>query len=261
MAADYRYKAKNVDNVWPLTGLTRDESAGLQGKELGPTSGKWVLMKLDIPAATVLKSKDWDNNNWYARTYVGSVIGGTVYVQDIRIAPKDAMVTSTYYDKKWYQPILSVDANNNPGKKVVYDDYGRLSEIVKIKKDDIEHPVLLEKKEYHLMGIPNIPPEVPSNLSVTVNYPQLTFKWNGGDFDDGQTIVYKINVVKFGGGSTIPITIRYISALASQKVFETTFTPASLPEGDYYWSISATDGISTVECNDGDPTLIIYRSY
>ncbi|MBN1600172.1 MAG: hypothetical protein JW915_01125 [Chitinispirillaceae bacterium] len=150
MAGDFRHKAKNVD-TWPSLGLLY-ENLGWNHSETGPTSGKWVLLKMKIPAKTVLADKDWGANNWYARVFVGAVTGGEVYITDIRVAPVKAFITSTYYDTLFNLPVMTVDANNNPGNKAAYDELGRISEVYKIKKGDFEHPVLLQKKEYYLQG-------------------------------------------------------------------------------------------------------------
>jgi hypothetical protein len=73
------------------------------------------------------------------------------YIEDIRIYPAKSLVTTTYYDSKWQQPILTVDANGNPSKKVEYDEFGRPVRWYKINKTTADL-TLLQQKEYHLMG-------------------------------------------------------------------------------------------------------------
>ena len=92
----------------------------------------------------------WDPG-WYARLWAGVPGGGEMWIDDIRFAPKNAMVTTTYYDSKWRQPIMSVDANNKPSQQVVYDNWGRPIEWYRIDPVTmVKH--IKQKKEYHLMG-------------------------------------------------------------------------------------------------------------
>jgi hypothetical protein len=72
-------------------------------------------------------------------------------VDDIRFYPADAIVTTTFYDSKWRQPIMSVDANGNPGYKTVYDDFGRPIEQRNIDKYNPSNTKLISSKKYHLM--------------------------------------------------------------------------------------------------------------
>ena len=106
----------------------------------GPTTGwKLIKMTMTIPAG----------DQYYVRAYIS---GTDACADDIRFAPKNAMVTSTYYDAKWRQPILSVDANNNPSQQITYDTWGRPIEWRKIDKSNPAVTQLVSKKEYHLMG-------------------------------------------------------------------------------------------------------------
>jgi hypothetical protein len=119
--------------------------------------GDWYFVQLPVPAKKDISDAQWNAGYQYAVVWVGcpngNGAGGSaiVYVDDIRFYPKDAMVTSTYYDQKWYQPILSIDANNNPGKKVEYDDFGRPVRWYKINNKNPFDVTLLQEKEYRLM--------------------------------------------------------------------------------------------------------------
>jgi hypothetical protein len=99
------------------------------------------------------------------------------YIEDIRIYPAKSLVTTTYYDSKWQQPILTVDANGNPSQKVEYDEFGRPVRWYKVDKNDPSKNVLLQQKEYHLMGdfyVPNpnkwykIVPEKDENFCIDI---------------------------------------------------------------------------------------------
>jgi hypothetical protein len=125
-----------------LTGMTHETDVTSDAQT--NTSTKWVLMKLEVTAPA--------GNDRYFRASVKNTGSGNVYVDDIRFYPRNAMVTSTYYEQKWYKPILSVDANNNPSQKVEYDDFGRAVRWYKIDKTDPSIVTLLQQKEYHMMG-------------------------------------------------------------------------------------------------------------
>jgi len=52
--------------------------------------------------------------------------------------------------------LLSVDANDQPGRRITYDQFGRATEWKKIdrtkSRGESGADVLVMKKEYHLMG-------------------------------------------------------------------------------------------------------------
>jgi hypothetical protein len=246
MAADYRYKTKVTDNVWPATGLTRDESAGLHGKELGPTGGKWVLMKLEIPAARVLKEKDWENNNWFARAYVGSVIGGTVFIQDIRFAPVDAMVSSTYYDTVFQQPILSVDANNHPGQKVTYDSFGRPVRWHKLNLKEVPgtagFATLLQEKSYSTRN-EGIYLHTPSVGEKYAPGEEIVIKWRNERGRDVQIFYSSTNAAPW-------TSIGSVTHVDGQREYSYTWTiPTGLAAGSLY-GIKVVDIAAPTEVYD-----------
>jgi len=127
MTGDFRYIEKTQDTIWPVhpSALNTVMGVSFNGIKQGPTGGKWVLLKLKIPADSLLGSKNFEDNNWYARMFVGPYKGGEVYIDDIRFYPEKAMVTSSYYDSLWHQPILSIDENNKPGLRISYGGFGR----------------------------------------------------------------------------------------------------------------------------------------
>lgn len=61
-------------------------------------------------------------------------------------------MTTTYYDPMWRKPVITLDNNNNPGRKINYDQFGRPIEWRRIDKSDPATEQLLVEKEYHLMG-------------------------------------------------------------------------------------------------------------
>jgi hypothetical protein len=105
-------------------------------------------------------------------------------------------VSSTYYDSKWQQPVLSVDANNNPGQKVVYDDFDRPIEWYKIDKANPATKTPVQKKEYHLM----CDLEDGENLKVTnpnggekfIPGQEMSIRWNNRETGN-ITISYQNN--------------------------------------------------------------------
>jgi hypothetical protein len=80
---------------------------------------------------------------------------GAIYYDDIRAYPNSAMMTTMYYNDLWRIPVLSVDANNNPSKLTILDQYGRPFIKYKINstmnQSDAGYATLVEQKEYQLM--------------------------------------------------------------------------------------------------------------
>jgi hypothetical protein len=113
---------------------------------------QWKLLTFLIPASKDLSAQMWSTYpNIYARIYIGSpqTTAVTAYLDDIRFYPADAFVTTTYYNQILQKPILSVDANNTPSTKTLYDLFGRPSEIQKFVQNETN--VMLERFNYHFM--------------------------------------------------------------------------------------------------------------
>jgi len=156
MKTDFRYCALADTINWPTPSLTTDGTKPvLSASPISSTdcNGTWKLMTLEIPASVT--SQLSTSVAWYTRSWVGNdplQPSFEAYVDDVRFYPADALVNSTYYDGKWRQPILTVDANDNPSKKIVYDNIGRPIEWRKIDKTNPASTILVQSKSYHLMG-------------------------------------------------------------------------------------------------------------
>jgi len=224
-------KDKSADTAWPVMVPTLTEIGGgsnLTPAQSGTTGGEWVMLQMEVPASTVPASADWDNNNIYARVFVGALTGGEVYIDDIRFAPSDAMVSSTYYDQLWQQPIISVDANNHPGRKVTYDSFGR--PVLWQKLDPVAMATLpVQHKEYHLRN------ELPTDSVIALLSPDggesvtaganVTVRWVNAGTEDIK-LYYKV-----GSGSYAPITA---SALPSQSGWSSYSWTVPTTPGDYF---------------------------
>ncbi len=184
---DVTYRRSSDDGAsWPIQvypNSTSQPELPSSGIINAKKYGDWYYVQLPVPAKKDISDAQWNNGYQYAVVWVGCPNGNgagqsaIVYIDDIRFYPKDAMVTSTYYDKKWYQPILSVDANNNPSQKVEYDDFGRPIRWYKINQKNPANVTLLQQKEYHMMNdfyAPNpnkwykIVPEANENYCIDI---------------------------------------------------------------------------------------------
>jgi hypothetical protein len=156
MATDFRYAISGHENDWPATQLTTVSTpAAIFATPVTASqcAGQWKLMHMEIPA--IVTSQLDPAKVWYARAWVGNAPAAPTfeaYIDDVRFYPADALISTTYYDSKWQQPLLTVDANNNPGRKIVYDTFGRPIEWHKVDKAIPTSTQLMNKKEYHLMG-------------------------------------------------------------------------------------------------------------
>ena len=194
-----------VGGIWPVV----ERSSHVEGKDIWATpvtaTGEWQLMTLDIPASWT-RGFD-DTKTWIARAWVGNVGNedNVGFVDDIRFAPEDAMITSIYYDPTWQKPVVSVDANNNPGKKVEYDDFGRPVRWYKVDKNNPSNNVLVQKKEYHLRN------ELPEGKHIQVLYPDggenytgastVSIQWVNDDTRD-VVLAYKLKTGETWGSWT-----------------------------------------------------------
>lgn len=156
MATDFRYANSGHENDWPATQVTTAATPGaIWATPVTATecNGQWKLMTMEIPAS--ITSQLDPAKVWYARAWVGNDPTAPrfkAYVDDVRFYPSDALVTTRFYDTKWRKPALVVDANNNPGQKIIYDSFGRPVEWRKIDKQNPASTQLVQSREYHLMG-------------------------------------------------------------------------------------------------------------
>ena len=119
-------------------------------------------MRLEVPASTDISQAEWNSGRQFACFWVGAPLGapdgqggrvsGSVLVDDIRFYPKGAQVQTVHYDNKWLKPICTVDANNNPTNRVIYDTIGRVAQLKKATKANPQNGSMMSLKEYHLSG-------------------------------------------------------------------------------------------------------------
>jgi hypothetical protein len=57
---------------------------------------------------------------------------GSIYVDEMKFYPSDALPARTIYDADWMAPAVSVDANENPGRFVDFDCFGRAAKWWKV---------------------------------------------------------------------------------------------------------------------------------
>jgi hypothetical protein len=159
LATDFRYSSNLTQ--WPVVNPTSGGPSAIYTPLVTATecNGSWKLIQLDIPASVTSQLPPTMGGvpvAWYARAFVGNHPTEptfNAYVDDVRFGPASkSFISTTYYDSKWQQSILSVDATNKPGKKVAYDDFGRPTEWWKIDVLNPLQPVLVEEKCYHLMN-------------------------------------------------------------------------------------------------------------
>jgi len=117
------------------------------------------------------------------------------YVQDLRLGPADALTRTTYYDPTHGLPTLTVDANNQPGRKVTYDEFGRpvtWEEPIFNEDGTFREWMVVEERKYHLYhdGVFLSPPDkkrycatdqiVIEWHSAKVDYVDLSYSIDGG---------------------------------------------------------------------------------
>jgi hypothetical protein len=208
--------------------------------------GTWQLVKFDIdiskPSAgsqplpedfgTVPNTDIAINNGIY--TWIGNYTDGTApatdfYIDDIRIYPKNAMVTTTYYDTLWFQPILSVDANNNPGNKVEYDNFGRTSRIYKTNAKNAS-TTLLKSIEYRAAG-ENISIISPVKKELCIIPGSIKIEWDY--IKTGTQLRFYLST---DGGATWP----------DPSLPFATFTPVTAGRNSVVWTIPTSTLTSSI---------------
>jgi hypothetical protein len=90
---------------------------------------------------------------WYSRHFIGTIGGGTAYIQDVRFLPSDALATSIHYTTPMMLPEVSLDENSNPGRKTKFDGFGRPVQTYKMEIEGSVYTkdILAESKEYLLL--------------------------------------------------------------------------------------------------------------
>lgn len=104
---------------------------------------KWKLLSYEI-AKNELTNFDGVGGDYLDISISSS--SADFHMDDIRFYPKNAFVTTNYYDQKLQLPILSVDENNNPSNIVEYDGLGRKAKVYKFKHNSINE--LITEIEY-----------------------------------------------------------------------------------------------------------------
>jgi hypothetical protein len=156
MGACFCYANAGHENDWPQMSFTVVSTPAPISATPITAGVNWQFMRLDIPASVTAQLAQIDPNKvWYVRAWVGNwgSSSNNAYVDDIRFYPSDALVTTSYNSAKWQRPVLSVDANNNPGLKVAYDDFGRPIAYYKFNKSTCV-TTQVQGKIYRLMGEP-----------------------------------------------------------------------------------------------------------
>ena len=144
MWGDYRL-IQNVDTTLPLdVGAFMCAFSGTPVRVKAP--GDWQYIEARIHAATDITAAYWNAfpDKWCARVYVGTSPRGQAYIDDIRIYPADAQVTTTYYDSR-NRVVCTVDANNHAS----YAEYDTWDRAVRTK-NNAKKTVM--EKAYKLSG-------------------------------------------------------------------------------------------------------------
>jgi len=170
MGGDYR-KGTDPQAEFPYHLPLRPQDGGspVQFRDFGVQSividasdpqmvGNWRYIELRIPASQDIGHED----GWFARVFWGTppddgngIEGGTVYLQDLRFYPADALVTSNYYDHALNLPRVTLDGNGQPGRRVSYDEFGRpvtWEEAVFSNDGTFRQWMVVQEREYHLVG-------------------------------------------------------------------------------------------------------------
>ncbi len=231
IGVDYR-KCKSAAGVWPFELYLATESPTISCNSNLDTvqHGDWYYIELSVNASEDIPITKWNEGYQYASAWVGVPNGNgnngtaTVYIDDIRFYPKSALVTSTYYDKFLGQPIISIDANNNPSKRITYDGFGRP---VKWEKLDLSkgtgesgYTTTVMTKEYNFLD------DCLSRQHINLYHP------NGAEtFIPGQGIPISWAMLEQG-----TVTIAYKKE--GDAVYTALYTQSYNPgQNSYTWSI------------------------
>jgi len=124
--AEHR-KLEKTEPGWPIRKDSLTFPIGYGTVKMIPESDhKWQFVEMEIPA--------FSTDEWFVRVWIGNDKSPIdCNITDIRFYPKDAMVSTYYYDYKIGVQIAVVDQNNNATYSK-YDQFGRITESGIIKK-------------------------------------------------------------------------------------------------------------------------------
>jgi len=139
MGADYRKRLSGTSvGDFPIDVEPRPRGSGGPAftgvLTIGEDVGGWKLVKMSVPAKTDISEGEWNQGYQYIRIWVGCPAGdgsgsdATLYIDDIRFYPTDALVTTYHYDPDRLTLAAMVDPNNK-ARSFAYDDIDRLTEI------------------------------------------------------------------------------------------------------------------------------------
>jgi hypothetical protein len=149
MGGDFRKYVGAGSNPFPFN----DIEHAIDGPVItvpGSANADWKYVELRIPAKTALAG--WSYGDRFARVFIGQPGDGVGYIDDIRFYPSDALVTTTYYSSRWQSPILTINTNGKPGKRIEYDSFGRPQAWHKINAATGQISSTVQLKQYHLAG-------------------------------------------------------------------------------------------------------------
>ena len=164
---------------------------GAWNKPINDLSDDWEMQEHLIESSKL--AEHITNQNFapedikYYRIWIGNKPGNDpecrFKVDDIRFHPAKAMVKTFYYDKYWGKPIVAVGANNDPSKKISFDELGRVNKVF----DNLNYNDngLLKKYEYNVMGNDVLyPPTIKSPITKDLKTTSVDFLWFGPTPDE-----------------------------------------------------------------------------
>jgi len=125
MVAEHRKLAKTKPG-WPIVKDSLSAPINYSVKTVLESDHKWQFVEMEIPP--------FSTDEWFVRVWIGNDKRPIdCNITDIRFYPKDAMVSTHYYDYKTGVEIAAVDQNNNATYSK-NDQFGRITESGIVKK-------------------------------------------------------------------------------------------------------------------------------
>jgi len=257
----WEFWAKKAEGVQATTGFTClqtcDDASSWHGGTYFELSTQWRKYDFEVTVPRgKLKQRFHVVLRPPRRESDGQYLGGTIYYDDVRAYPADALMTSTVYHPIHQKPTGVCDANNNC-REIRYDGFGR------VKAEFNCAGKKVKEYEYRSMGA-NFSPYVPTGFAATVAAPSVTLKWEGGD-PDGDAVKYTIKVLRVEAVQVCPEEAPFCFLwstfhLAYTATFNEAGNGAGLEEVEhhiaqfphdedawaYMWYVSASDGNITV---------------